>query len=341
MRDRGGGRRGRPARERPDWLARREGEALGYLCFGSAEVRAWALASLSRLVEDYGASWIKVDFNLDPQSCDEIAHGHGAGDGLYAHVRGLYEVLGQLRERHPDLILEACSSGGLRIDYGLLRYADYVFLSDPDYTRHHLSCFWGALDFIHPAALYHFSHSDTFGEHNFDWDEDGERRILRRPLRADTPAHEVDYRLRACLLSPVGLSLRLVELPEAIREQLRLRLADFARDAEAFVRDGQIWRLTPQPARHWGEGPDWAVFQQVARDGRQRLTALRSPGPDAAVEVRLRGLDPEQPYRIRDEDTARHWTATGRELMTEGLRLEATTPHWSAVYLLEPDPSTR
>ena len=69
------------------------------------------------MVAKTGCTWIKLDFNLDPKAgCNRTDHDHGEGDGLYAHYRGLYAVLDAFRTAHPEVIVEACSAGGLRID---------------------------------------------------------------------------------------------------------------------------------------------------------------------------------------------------------------------------------
>ncbi len=108
--------------------------------FGAPAAREYVAATLDRIVTETGAEWIKLDFNVDPDSgCTRTDHGHGAGDGLLRHYEGLYAVLDAFRERHPEVVLEACSSGGWRIDLGLARHVHCLFLSDPDYTEHHLA----------------------------------------------------------------------------------------------------------------------------------------------------------------------------------------------------------
>jgi alpha-galactosidase len=36
------------------------------------------------------------------------------------HVRNLYHILDELRQRHPNVAFESCSSGGGRVDLGIL-----------------------------------------------------------------------------------------------------------------------------------------------------------------------------------------------------------------------------
>lgn len=120
--------------EHPEYTACRGDEFLGYACMASPEVRAWAKSVLVQLIEEYGARWIKFDFNLDPGlGCDRPGHGHGKGDGLFEHYRGYYRLLDEIHAQYPDVVLENCSSGGLRLDFETLSHTYFTHLSDPDY----------------------------------------------------------------------------------------------------------------------------------------------------------------------------------------------------------------
>lgn len=57
------------------------------------------------------------------QFCPSLDAAH-QGNFPFDYVKGLYELLGELRGQNPGLAIQACASGGGRADYGLLRYAD-------------------------------------------------------------------------------------------------------------------------------------------------------------------------------------------------------------------------
>ena len=40
----------------------------------------------------------------------------GKGDGLYAHYLGYYQLLDEIHRKYPDVVIENCASGGLRMD---------------------------------------------------------------------------------------------------------------------------------------------------------------------------------------------------------------------------------
>jgi len=230
------------AAERPELAARRDGEHAGYVCMGCPETQAWAFGVLETLIREYRADWIKLDFNLDPGAgCNRTDHGHGEGDGLYEHVRGYYRLLERVRAAYPQVILENCSSGGLRIDLGLARHTHLAFLSDPDYTQHHLQLFWGAASLLHPSAIFHFTWSQNlvFYENFIDKD----------PIKPDMPLHKFDYMVRANQLNAFGFSYRLPDLEPWTRERLAYHIALYKSSIRTYVAQGEMRRLTGQAER--------------------------------------------------------------------------------------------
>lgn len=90
-----------------------------HLDFRHPAVRAHLDETVDRLVRDYGVSFLKLDYNINPGAgTDWMAA--TAGDGLLGHVRAYAAWLDELRERHPDLLIENCASGAMRADYALL-----------------------------------------------------------------------------------------------------------------------------------------------------------------------------------------------------------------------------
>ena len=59
------------------------------------------------------------------------------GDGLLGHQRAYLQWLDSVFARYPELIIENCSSGGLRMDYALLSRHSIQSTSDQeDYRRY-------------------------------------------------------------------------------------------------------------------------------------------------------------------------------------------------------------
>ena len=292
---------------------------LGYVCLGSAAGREHVLESMSTLITETGARWIKLDFNIDPDAgCTRTDHGHGGGDGLLRHYEGLYAVLDAVRERHPDIMLESCSSGGLRIDLGLARHVHGFFLSDPDYTEHHLEVLWGVRHLLPPIGILHWSWSQWRGDYppsRLDW--------------ANLSADAFDTTLRAAMLHRFGVSLRLPELRPDLLERLRVHVSLFQRELAPLVRDGVLLPLTASPERG-GFGERTPVMQLEHPDGRVVVGAFVMDGGSRPSAVHPRALNPAANYTVTDLATDAVHTSSGAELLENGIPLvgPATVTSW-------------
>lgn len=321
------GRLAHLARARPDFPAERDGARLGYVCLGNPAAQAWAYATLSRLVTDFGADWIKLDFNLDPGAgCARTDHGHGRDDGLFAHYRGYYHLLERLRAAHPDVVWENCSSGGQRIDLGLMRHTPLTFLSDPDWPEHALQLFWGASTMLPPSALLRWTYSEWVGEHPHQ---------RFNPRDPNLHPHELDYFIRIAMLSVMGLSQRLPDLPAWVRQRYAEHIELYKSLVRPFVRQADLYRLTSQPKRDGGDR--WAAFQYaLPSDGHNLLFAFRLLGAEPRRAVKLRALAPDADYSVTWLSLDRRERLSGRQLMVEGIAFDDLRERDSALLLLEP-----
>jgi alpha-galactosidase len=122
-------------RAHPDWVYhqphRRRSEVRQQLVLNLArlEVAEWMHRWLDDLLSANEIDFLKWDMNRPfteagwPGSPDP--------DRLwFDHTRNLYRILDRLRADHPALRIESCSSGGGRVDFGILRRTDQVWTSD-------------------------------------------------------------------------------------------------------------------------------------------------------------------------------------------------------------------
>ncbi|TDC51048.1 alpha-galactosidase [Jiangella ureilytica] len=86
-------------------------------------------ATVDRLVEEFGIRFFKLDYNINPGAGTD-AKADAPGAGLLAHNRAHLRWLEGVLDRHPDLVLENCGSGGMRIDYALLARLQLQSTSD-------------------------------------------------------------------------------------------------------------------------------------------------------------------------------------------------------------------
>lgn len=123
-----------------DWFFQRHGKRVidhgrYQLDYRNSEVRAYADGVIDRLVTEYGVGYIKMDYNINAGvGTDHLSD--SSGDGLLEHSRAYLDWLEQVFARYPELVIENCSSGGMRMDYALLARHSIQSTSDQtDYRR--------------------------------------------------------------------------------------------------------------------------------------------------------------------------------------------------------------
>jgi alpha-galactosidase len=128
------------ARELPDhWFFCRHGKRVidhgrYQLDFRNPAVRAFADEVINRLVTQYGVGYIKMDYNINAGLGTDV-DASSAGTGLLEHNRAYLAWLDEVFVRHPDLVIENCSSGGMRMDYALLSRHSIQSSTDQDDYR--------------------------------------------------------------------------------------------------------------------------------------------------------------------------------------------------------------
>ena len=293
----------------PELVARRDGISLGYLCMANPETRKWAVKVIDRLVTEYQAKWIKLDFNASPGlGCNASGHGHGEGDGLYWHYQGYYELLKEVHEKYPDLIVENCGSGGMRNDLGILSRAHFAYMSDHDYADNHFQCFWGATSFIHPALCYQFTQSECISDHNG----------IFSPITADITPARLDFYIRASLLSTCGFSYRFKNWKPEWRERLKHYIEFFKYISKKYILLGDMFRLTGQALRG-GKGDRWQAYQYMAEDNTGYIFVFRLKGAEAKRTICLQGLEENTLYDVTFDDCEHRMTQVGRYFMEKGI----------------------
>jgi alpha-galactosidase len=137
-----------------DWFFQRNGKPVidhsrYQLDFRNPEVIAFADSVIDRLVREYGVGYIKMDYNINagagternanPENKIEHEtkfHADSAAAGLLEHTRAYLDWLDDVFKRYPDLVIENCGSGGMRMEYSLLsRHSIQSVTDQTDYLR--------------------------------------------------------------------------------------------------------------------------------------------------------------------------------------------------------------
>lgn len=122
-------------RAHPDWAyhyPHRSADELRHqlvLNMTRPDVQAYVFDCLDRLLSTHNIRYIKWDMNrpFSQTGAENLACPQAL---WYLHTQAVYNIVDRLREKHPDVQFESCSSGGGRADWGALMHFDEVWTSD-------------------------------------------------------------------------------------------------------------------------------------------------------------------------------------------------------------------
>ncbi|BFV55665.1 hypothetical protein KCMC57_up07690 [Kitasatospora sp. CMC57] len=85
---------------------------------------------VDRLVGEWGVGYLKLDHNTNHGSGTSNHPEETPAAGQLEHNRAHLDWLDGILDRHPDLVIENCASGGMRMDYALLSRLQLQSTSD-------------------------------------------------------------------------------------------------------------------------------------------------------------------------------------------------------------------
>lgn len=266
-------------RAHPEWVYRAGARPVTelrhqlVLDLGRPEVEQWAADTLRRLLTELPVSYLKWDMNRP------VTDGGRPGDPrgrewAAQHARAYHRLLGVLRLEFPQVTVEACASGGGRVDAAVLAACDVVWLSDETGPRDRLAVQHGFLSAWTPAVMS-------------SW-------VTDEPDRLDTAPTSLEFRFVTAMAGVLGIGSDLLAWDPPTRARAR-RLVDLYRSVRDLVHTGTVARhRTPAD-------PVSAVQYTDASSGRALLLVWARPGAGGdGTRVPLVGLDPAARYEVRE-----------------------------------------
>jgi alpha-galactosidase len=315
-------------RQHPDWLLAYNGkpvlkDARAMLNFAKPEVREWAHATVDRLVKDYDLEWMKIDYNIDVgDQFDPAATGQRRGTVLADHIASYYAWLDEVRRRHPKLVIENCSSGGLRFDLGILAHTHTNWLSDVVAPLPSVQLAWGCTMEFLPEMCNHWMVGEGEG--------DG------ASVDNNAPPGWWDFLFRVPMNGQFGISSRVFDWSPSLRQRAAENVALYKR-IRTVIQGSDVYHLTPSPSHQDPQG--WMALQYVSGDRtRSVLMAYRLRGSKPERHWKLRGLDPAAWYRITIDGKPRPNPVSQQELAVTGLQVRLDAEWRAAVVELQAVP---
>ncbi|HTH13799.1 MAG TPA: alpha-galactosidase, partial [Spirochaetia bacterium] len=283
-------------RAHPDWCLGLEGHRSAesrnqlVLDLTRAEVRQHLVDSVSAILSDVPVVYVKWDMNRP------LSH---AGADRFAWTLGLYEVLGTLTSRFPDVLFEGCAGGGGRMDLGLLFHVPQYWTSDNTDALDRLAIQEGTSLFLPPVVM---------GSH-----------VSAVPNHQTGRITTLSARTRVAFAGNLGYELDFTKVTGEEKAVIRADVAWYKAHRK-LIQTGQFRRT-----RTSLEDTNTVAWQIHAADGSEVLLYWFRPRARANERLpvyRWSGLDPGATYEIvRFPSNTAEGTLRGDELMGRGLPL--------------------
>ncbi|MEM8616575.1 MAG: alpha-galactosidase [Pseudomonadota bacterium] len=218
------------------------------------EAFAYVLETLDQLLTDLPLDYLKWDHNRALTQA-----GNSQGRAAYtAQTEAYYRLLAKLRGAYPNIEIESCAAGGGRIDSGILRFADRVWVSDNLDALSRLSMQKAFLQYFPPEVM---------GSH-----------VGAAPAHATGRQQSMAFRIAAAMTGHFGLELDPRRLNEVDRQSLSEGIGLYKAHRQT-LHSGRVWR---------GDGGDGLVWQAHQTDEATLVFVYRTQPPLEAVSRRLR-----------------------------------------------------
>ncbi|MBQ4112856.1 MAG: alpha-galactosidase [Clostridia bacterium] len=146
-----------------------------FLDYRNPKVIDYMSETIRRMVEDYGADYIKLDYNED-LGIGTDKDSDSFGEGLEQCARAYLAWIDAMRVRFPQVLFETCSSGGMRMDYETLKHFSIISTSDQVHYRNYPYIAANILSAVLPEQAAVWSYPvDSFGrpgepfEATYEW----------------------------------------------------------------------------------------------------------------------------------------------------------------------------
>ncbi len=268
-------------RAHPEWVYRAGDRPLVsvrhqyVLDLGRPEVLAHVDHLLRNLLHDKRITFLKWDMNRPVTDGGRPGDPHGRQWSVQ-HTRGYYRLLRMLREEFPHVTVEACASGGGRVDDAVLGLSDVTWASDQTAPRSRLRVQRGFLT-AYPAA--------AMSSWVTDW-----------PDHADPEPCTFEFRFVVAMAGALGIGSDVLGWHDATRARARALVALY-KEIRGTVHGGDL-------AMHGHPGQAFhALVFTAPVAARVVVLAYGRPSARGPSVVRVPGLDPRSLYRLANRGT--------------------------------------
>ncbi len=258
-------------------------------------------------------AFVKWDCNANIWNCGSSYLARDRQPNLwYDYAKGYCELLARFQAKRPNIMLQACASGGGRMDFSSLRYADEFWASDRTDPYNRIFIQWGSSQFYPASAMA--------------------CHVTASPNHQSKRATPLKYRFDVAMCGRLGFELHPKDLKSEEVAFAKSAVSDYKR-IRPIVQCGDLYRLVSP----YEQPLSSLMYVDDARKSAALFAlGLKIKGERKEV-LKLRGLDPEATYSVKEINCgktlhAESATVSGRDLMEKGFAVRLAGDYDSAVF---------
>ena len=260
-------------REHPDWILNEKGRTPPtwrhqlVLNIANPDAFDYVLNATSNVISEAKVNYIKWDHNRTL-----IDAGYLGRAAIQKQTKAIYRLFQELKERHPGLEIESCSSGGGRIDFGIVEYVDRFWVSDNNDALARQQIQRWTMQFMPPELL---------GTHI-----------------GPTPGHQtgrelsLSFRAATALFGHAGIEWDISNLSEEELKHLK-SWTNYYKSKRGLIHSGRVVRVDYPDENHYLYG---VVSEKESLFAFVQLQPIKT---SHAPNLRFTGLKSDRRYRVK------------------------------------------
>ena len=262
-------------RAHPDWvLATAGNQQLNFrnqlvLDLSRNEVVDYLFHAIDDILTEYPKIvYIKWDMNRD------INHaGNAQGKpAIHQQTTALYQLIDRIKQKHTHVEIESCSSGGARVDYGVLAHTDRVWTSDSNDALDRLT--------IQRGCSFFFP-SEVMGAH-----------IGPRECHITGRIVSMEMRAAVAFFGHMGLEMDPRELTDEDCEQLSTIIALHKKHRQ-LIHSGELIRLNQD-----GDSINFGIINQDKSQALFAYNSINETKRTTPPKYKFVGLSADKVYKL-------------------------------------------
>lgn len=254
-------------RERPDLLLTYHGKIINhngraFLDFRKEETLEYLRKKVIGTLSENNIGYMKVDYN------ENIGLGvdgeEGYGEGLRQHIEGVIRFFEEIKRALPELVLEICSSGGMRHEPRFLKLADMVSFSDAHENASGVNVACNLHRYIPPRKMQ-----------------------IWATIRDEYSLEDVRFTMAKSMLGRCCLSGNLSNKSREVLNELE-RAVSFYRSIVPVIKEGETLFIEDSEIKSYFAPKGRTALVRQSRDKKEKLLyafSMDAPSCDFEVEV--------------------------------------------------------